>query len=232
MAIRITRVYTRTGDKGDTALVGGRRVPKDSARIEAYGAIDELNAVVGLARAFNALNLKRGKKYRWLDEALRRLQNELFDLGSELATPEEAPLGRWLIAQLRLRERDPPGAIAALDAALKQDPDNPELFLVRAQALDAEQRRRRSARGERGGRRDGAHVASSCATAKQRAVWVGERRVASGSRARHTSMTRGQRVEKRQPAGQSPGQGTVPGISASRSPRFASAGIERRSACV
>ena len=90
MAIRITRVYTRTGDKGDTALVGGRRVPKDSARIEAYGAIDELNAVVGLARAFNALNLKRGKKYRWLDEALRRLQNELFDLGSELATPEAA----------------------------------------------------------------------------------------------------------------------------------------------
>ncbi len=90
MAIRITRVYTRTGDKGDTALVGGRRVPKDSARIEAYGAIDELNAVVGLARAFNAENLKRGKKYRWLDETLRRLQNELFDLGSELATPEDA----------------------------------------------------------------------------------------------------------------------------------------------
>jgi len=90
MPIRITRVYTRTGDKGDTALVGGRRVPKDSPRIEAYGAIDELNSILGLARAFNAENLKRGKKYRWLDEILRRLQNELFDLGSELATPEDA----------------------------------------------------------------------------------------------------------------------------------------------
>ena len=89
-AIRITRVYTRTGDKGDTALVGGRRVPKDSPRIEAYGAIDELNSILGLARVFNAENLKRGKKYRWLDQILRRLQNELFELGSELATPEDA----------------------------------------------------------------------------------------------------------------------------------------------
>src|SRR5262249_37413418 len=90
MAIRITRVYTRTGDKGDTALVGGRRVPKDSACIEAYGTIDELNAVVGLARVFNAEQLTRGDKYRWLDGVLRRLQNELFDLGSELATPPDA----------------------------------------------------------------------------------------------------------------------------------------------
>ena len=90
MPVRITRVYTRTGDKGETALVGGRRVPKDSPRIEAYGTIDELNAIVGLARVFNAEQLKRGKKYRWLDEVLRRVQDELFDLGSELATPAEA----------------------------------------------------------------------------------------------------------------------------------------------
>ena len=53
MAVRITKVYTRTGDNGETALVGGKRVPKDSARIEAYGTIDELNSIVGLARAFN-----------------------------------------------------------------------------------------------------------------------------------------------------------------------------------
>ena len=90
MAIRITRVYTRTGDRGDTALVGGRRVPKDSPRIEAYGTIDELNAIVGLARVFNAERLDRGEKYRWLDEVLRKLQNELFDLGGELATPADA----------------------------------------------------------------------------------------------------------------------------------------------
>jgi cob(I)alamin adenosyltransferase len=90
MPVRITRVYTRTGDHGETALVGGRRVPKDSPRIEAYGTIDELNAIIGLARVFNAERKKGGKRYRWLDEVLRRLQNELFDLGSELATPADA----------------------------------------------------------------------------------------------------------------------------------------------
>lgn len=90
MAIRITRVYTRTGDKGETALVGGRRVPKDSPRIEAYGTIDELNSVIGLARVFNAERLDRGKAHARLDEIFRRLQNELFDLGSELATPADA----------------------------------------------------------------------------------------------------------------------------------------------
>ena len=90
MPVRITRVYTRAGDKGDTALVGGRRVRKDSPRIEAYGTIDELNSVIGLARAFNAESKRRGKRQRWLDLVLRRLQNELFDLGSELATPAES----------------------------------------------------------------------------------------------------------------------------------------------
>ena len=90
MPVRITRVYTRTGDAGETALVGGHRVPKDSPRIEAYGTVDELNSILGLARAFNAEQLRRGRKHRWLDEVLRRLQNELFDLGSELATPREA----------------------------------------------------------------------------------------------------------------------------------------------
>jgi cob(I)alamin adenosyltransferase len=90
MPIRLTRIYTRTGDTGDTALVGGARVPKDTARIEAYGTIDELNAVIGLARAFNAERLTKGKTPRWLDGIFRGLQNELFDLGSELATPDDA----------------------------------------------------------------------------------------------------------------------------------------------
>src|SRR5579863_6130269 len=52
MPIRLTRIYTRTGDKGLTALVGGARVPKESGRLEAYGTIDELNAVVGLVRTY------------------------------------------------------------------------------------------------------------------------------------------------------------------------------------
>ncbi len=89
MAIRITRVYTRTGDKGETALVGGRRVPKDSLRIEAYGTIDELNSIVGLARLFNEERLKEGEAHRFLDKVLRKIQDELFDLGSELATPAD-----------------------------------------------------------------------------------------------------------------------------------------------
>ena len=90
MPIRLTRIYTRTGDHGETALVGGARVPKDSPRIEAYGTVDELNSIIGLARAFNAERLGKGKAPRWLDGILRQIQNELFDLGSELATPDDA----------------------------------------------------------------------------------------------------------------------------------------------
>src|SRR6267378_6290503 len=94
MPISIPRVYTRTGDRGETALVGGRRVPKDSPRIAAYGTIDELNAAVGLARVFNAERMTgRGagrERHRWLDDVLKKIQNQLFDLGSELATPADA----------------------------------------------------------------------------------------------------------------------------------------------
>ena len=89
MAIRITRVYTRTGDKGETSLVGGKRVPKDSPRIDAYGTIDELNSIIGLARVFNEENLDAGEAHHFLDEVLCKIQDELFDLGSELATPPE-----------------------------------------------------------------------------------------------------------------------------------------------
>ena len=63
-------------------------MPKDSQRIEAYGTIDELNSIVGLARVFNEEKLGEGEAHRFLDEILRRIQNELFDLGSELARPE------------------------------------------------------------------------------------------------------------------------------------------------
>lgn len=89
MAIRITKVYTRTGDKGFTKLVGGKKVFKDAARIEAYGTIDELNSVLGLARVFNDELKQRNPAAQRLDEIFRRLQNELFDLGSELATPPD-----------------------------------------------------------------------------------------------------------------------------------------------
>lgn len=89
MAVRITKVYTRTGDRGDTALVGGKRVAKDSPRIEAYGTIDELNSIIGIARSFNEEKLGESEARRFLDGVLRAVQDELFDLGSELATPPE-----------------------------------------------------------------------------------------------------------------------------------------------
>jgi cob(I)alamin adenosyltransferase len=73
------KIYTRTGDQGETALVGGERVRKDSARVEACGSVDETNAAVGAARAF--LNDPD------LDAILATVQNDLFVLGSDLATP-------------------------------------------------------------------------------------------------------------------------------------------------
>jgi cob(I)alamin adenosyltransferase len=87
VAIRITRVYTRRGDRGETDLVGGARVPKDHPRIDAYGTVDELNAALGTVRAFNASERGHDRVRRELDAILRKLQSELFDLGAELATP-------------------------------------------------------------------------------------------------------------------------------------------------
>jgi cob(I)alamin adenosyltransferase len=87
MAIRISRVYTRGGDKGETSLVGGQRVAKDSIRIESYGTVDELNAVLGLARVANRETRGASAEDRSrLDALLERVQNELFCLGSDLAT--------------------------------------------------------------------------------------------------------------------------------------------------
>ena len=91
MAIRLTRIYTRTGDKGLTGLVGGERVPKESGRLEAYGTIDELNSIVGIVRTYvPSYTEKFGADFTWYSQMLRRIQNELFDVGSELATPDDA----------------------------------------------------------------------------------------------------------------------------------------------
>ncbi len=75
------RIYTKTGDKGETGLFGGQRVRKDSIRVETYGTVDELNAALGMARA-----LKAPAK---VDQLLATLQNLLFELGAELATPAD-----------------------------------------------------------------------------------------------------------------------------------------------
>jgi cob(I)alamin adenosyltransferase len=85
--MRITRVYTRTGDKGQTGLVGGERVSKDDLRIESYGTVDELNAVVGLARTFNQKSGAEAASVERIDRLLRAVQNDLFNVGADLATP-------------------------------------------------------------------------------------------------------------------------------------------------
>jgi cob(I)alamin adenosyltransferase len=86
MSIYLSKIYTKAGDKGDTALVGGQRVPKDSARIEAYGTVDELNAVIGLVRRANLDEKGPDAARAEIDRILSRVQNELFNLGSLLAT--------------------------------------------------------------------------------------------------------------------------------------------------
>lgn len=87
MTIRINRVYTRGGDKGETSLVGGQRIAKDSIRIESYGTVDELNALLGIVRVANRdLPGISSEDREKLDAILFRLQNELFNLGSDLAT--------------------------------------------------------------------------------------------------------------------------------------------------
>jgi len=77
--MRISKVYTRTGDKGETSLVGGQRVSKASLRVDSYGEVDELNSVIGLARARLADSE--------VDDALGLIQNDLFTLGADLASP-------------------------------------------------------------------------------------------------------------------------------------------------
>ena len=95
------KIYTKTGDQGDTLLFGGQRVRKDHPRIEAYGTVDELNSVLGIARC-EPLPTE-------IDELLARIQNELFALGAELATPDPPARGTALIG---------PGHAAALEQAI------------------------------------------------------------------------------------------------------------------
>lgn len=88
--MRITKVYTRTGDKGTTGLADGTRVPKNSLRLECYGTLDELNSVVGMVRqSLGELQQTEAEK---LDKWCEAIQNDLFNLGGDLATPVA---GRW-----------------------------------------------------------------------------------------------------------------------------------------
>src|SRR5438552_160401 len=107
--VRLTRIYTRGGDSGKTSLGRGERVAKHDPRVEAYGTVDELNAVVGMARSV----LGRGEA----DAMLARIQNDLFDLGADLCTikPKRGqPALRIVPAQTKHLERE----IDAMNAEL------------------------------------------------------------------------------------------------------------------
>src|SRR5437660_10369980 len=88
--VRLTRIYTRGGDKGETSPGDGTRVPKQALRVEAYGTVEGANAAIGLARLYTEEEP---------DDMLGRIQNELFDLGADLCTPET---GRRAAGALRV----------------------------------------------------------------------------------------------------------------------------------
>jgi cob(I)alamin adenosyltransferase len=109
--IALTRIYTRTGDAGQTGLAGGQRVPKDDLRIDCYGTVDELNAFLGLARTTAEELSARAGELVSFSAMLKRVQHELFNLGSILATlpqdvhPKQPRIARAEIEQLE-REID------------------------------------------------------------------------------------------------------------------------------
>jgi len=87
--VRINRVYTRKGDTGNTSLVGGAPIAKDHLRVECYGTVDELNCALGLARTFNSSADQKADHGR-AEKLFAIIQQKLFDLGSQLATPPGA----------------------------------------------------------------------------------------------------------------------------------------------
>ena len=101
--VKLNKIYTRTGDDGTTSLVGGGRVSKHARRPSAFGEVDELNSVLGLAR----LHCKNGADMAGMDAQLARIQNDLFDLGADLATSEEtAPALRITTDQVTRLEQE------------------------------------------------------------------------------------------------------------------------------
>ena len=107
------KIYTRTGDKGQTSLLGGARVPKDHARIEAYGTIDELNSHLGMLR-----DLLNGQQ----QELILRIQQKLFSIGSRLASANEQEADKFKVPHVE--EED----ITALEHAMDtMDRELPEM---------------------------------------------------------------------------------------------------------
>jgi cob(I)alamin adenosyltransferase len=107
--VALNRIYTKRGDAGETSLAGGQRVAKDSLRIEAYGTVDELNAFIGLANVTCRDEMRQEARIGLLVEIMRRVQHELFNLGSILATkPEDVhpKQARITLAEVEQLERE------------------------------------------------------------------------------------------------------------------------------
>jgi cob(I)alamin adenosyltransferase len=103
--VALNRIYTRRGDSGETALAGGQRVPKDSPRIESYGEVDELNSFLGAAVVTLSELLAANPSLAVLDVILRRVQHELFNLGSILATlPEDVHAKQPRITEVEIAQ--------------------------------------------------------------------------------------------------------------------------------
>jgi cob(I)alamin adenosyltransferase len=144
--LAINRVYTRRGDQGETSLAGGQRVPKDSPRIEAYGTVDELNSFLGAARVTARQLAVTEARISPLAAILLRVQHELFNLGSILATlpedvhPQQARVTDAEVAQLeseidRMNEDLPPLVSFVLPGG---DRINAELHICRTICRRAE----------------------------------------------------------------------------------------------
>ena len=88
--MKLTKIYTKTGDEGETSLVGGIRIAKNAPRIEAYGTVDELSSHLGLLVAMLSKDAEHGEEYKPIIETLERIQNNLFSISSILATDVEA----------------------------------------------------------------------------------------------------------------------------------------------
>jgi cob(I)alamin adenosyltransferase len=101
--VKLNKIYTRTGDGGETSLVGGERIAKSAPRMQAIGSIDETNAAIGVARAeLSSTEQPQCDAPAALDDILKRIQNDLFDLGADIATPLSKPQDPAMPPALRI----------------------------------------------------------------------------------------------------------------------------------
>jgi cob(I)alamin adenosyltransferase len=134
--MRITKVYTRTGDKGTTGLADGSRIPKSSLRLASYGTVDELNAILGICReiALGDTVMAKSDRFSKFDAWLEAVQNDLFNLGADFATPLS---GRWN-GMLLINETDVTALENIIDECQESLPPLKEFVLPGGSLLNAQ----------------------------------------------------------------------------------------------